>query len=75
MKQVNKRLDNLEDAAKPGRGYVVLWADLEGDGYWDQHFSDPDRRRISEDDLRALELRNNVIIVEYIKDWRAADQA
>ena len=73
---INKRLDNLEGAAKPDRGHVVLWADLDQAGvYWDQPLSDPDRRRISEDDRRALEKRHDVIIVEYVKDWRAADPA
>jgi len=64
---INKRLDNLEGAAKPDRGHVVLWADLEGDGYWDQQPYSKDKRRISEDDRRELELRHDVIIVEYVK--------
>ena len=67
---INKRLNDLEGAAKPVKGYVVLWSDLDGDGYWDHHFSNPDRRRISEDDRRELAKRHDVIIVEYVKDWR-----
>ena len=66
-KQVEKRLTDLEHSTKPDRGHVVLWSDLDGDGYWDQVSSDPDRRRISEDDRRALELRHDVIIVEYVQ--------
>lgn len=69
---INKRLDNLEDAALPHRGLVVLWSDLDGDGYWDQPFSDPDRRRISEDDRRALEKKYaDVLIIRYVKNWRS----
>ena len=68
MSNINKRLDNLEGAAKPDRGLVVLWSDLDGNGYWDHYFSDPDRRRISEDEKQALELRHDMVIVEYIDE-------
>ena len=65
-KQVEKRLTDLEHSTIPDRGHVVLWSDQAG-VYYDQPLSDPDRRRISEDDRRALELRHDLIIVEYVK--------
>jgi len=67
---INRRLDNLEAAAKPDRGYVVLYCDPDGD-YWDQTISAKDRRRVSEAEKQALELRHNVILVEYVNNWRS----
>lgn len=64
---INKRLDNLEGAAKPDRGHVVLWADLEGNGYWDQVSSDPGRRRITEAEKVELEKLHDLIVVEYVQ--------
>ena len=76
MKQVNKRLSDLEGAAKPDRGHVVLWSDLDGDGYWDLPFYNHDRRRISEDDRRELEAEyDDLIVVKYVRDWRATNPA
>jgi hypothetical protein len=71
MKQVNKRLDDLEHSTKPVKGCVVLWADLEGDGYWDQEPYHKDKLKITEAEKQALELRHDVIVVKYVRDWRS----
>jgi len=70
-KKIETRLTDLEDAAKPDRGHVVLWDDLEGDGYWDQQPYSKDKRKITEAEKVELEKRHDVIIVEYVKDWRS----
>jgi len=66
---IHKRLDNLEDAAKPDRGLVVLYASLVGDGYWDQQPYSKDKLKITEAKKRELELRHDVIVVKYVEDW------
>ena len=67
MSNINKRLDNLEGAADPHRGYVVLYCDPHQPGiYYDQPASAKDRRKYSEADRRELEGRHNLILVEYV---------
>ena len=73
MTKIEKRLDNLEGAAKPDRGHVVLWSDLDQVGvYWDQPFSAKNRRKYTEDDRRELEKNyDDVLVIRYVKDWRS----
>ncbi len=73
MKQVNKRLDDLEHSTKPVKGLVVLWSDFDLEGvYWDGPFYNHDRRKYSEDDLREFRPGyDDVFIVRYEKNWRS----
>jgi hypothetical protein len=70
MSKINRRLDDLEQKAKPDRGLVVLYADLEGDGYWDQQPYSKDKLKITEAKKRELEQQYDLIVVRYVRDWR-----
>ena len=75
MSKTNKRLDDLEAAAAPVKGLVVLYASLVGDGYWDQQPYSKDKLKITEAEKVELETRHDVIVVKYVEDWRSRSGA
>ena len=71
-KKIDRRLDNLEHAAsaKGKGGMMVLYADLEHDGYWENKPTSADPgKHFSEAEKDALE-GDTLFIIEYVKDWR-----
>ena len=70
--RIDKRLADLEHAAiaKGEGGFMVLYADLEGDGYWEKSAYGGERgKHFFEAEKNALE-GDTLFIIEYVKDWR-----
>ena len=72
-RKTDKRLDNLEQAASAKGGFMVLYADLDNNGYWEKSAYGQDRgRHYTEEDKQALDGEiETLFIIEYVKDWRA----
>ena len=74
MKRIDKRLSDLEHAASARGGFMVLYADLEGEGYWENKPTAADRgRHYTEAEKDALE-GDTLFIIKYVDDWRGNDQ-
>ena len=77
MTRIDKRLADLERAAiaKGEGGFMVLYADLDHNGYWEKNAYGQDRgRHYTEAEKDALEVEiDTLFIIEYVQDWRGVN--
>ena len=75
MKTIDKRLDDLEQAAieRGKSGFKALYIYPDSEGYWENSPYKSDRgRHYTEDDKQALDGEiETLFIIEYVDDWRA----
>ena len=74
LTRIDTRLADLARAAiaKGEGGFMVLYADLDHNGYWEKsaYGQDPGRH-YTEEDKQALDGEiETLFIIEYVKDWR-----
>ena len=73
MTRNNKRLDDLEAASSKPGGHAVLYADPDRPGEYTERNpwgKDPGKR-FSEAEKQDLADRVDLVVIEYVTDWRS----
>ena len=72
MATVNKRLDDLEGSTGSEKGHLVLYARPDQPGYTERNpFSKDPGTRYTEKEKQSLADQFDLLIVEYVENWRS----